>query len=115
MLSMSKVAAAMKTKITPCPLFVVGFACLVSLAACDAHDSDYVPYTMKGLNVHVVDKKSDKEYFGGFVEGNYMNRDQALSQCASVARATAAQHHLVEWGYVCCTVTSSSSCETKVR
>lgn len=94
---------------------VAGFMVVSSLASCDLPDSNHMPYTMKGLNVHVFDRKTDKEYFGGFVEGNYVNRERAVSQCAMAAQATATQNHLVEWSYVCCTVTSSSSCETKVR
>jgi hypothetical protein len=94
---------------------VASLVAVSSLASCDLRDSDHMPYTMKGLNVHVFDRKTDKEYFGGFVEGNYVNRERAVSQCAVAAQATATQSHLVEWSYVCCTVTTSSSCETKVR
>ena len=90
-------------------------AALPTLAGCNSYDSDYFPYSMKGLNVLVYDNKANKEYFGGFVEASYLSRKEALSSCAARAAATARQYHLQDWGYVCCTVTSSSSCVTKVR
>ena len=85
------------------------------LISCDSHDSNYLPYTMKGVNVYVYDNKTDKEYFAGFVEGNYIARKETLSQCASFANISAFQNHLNDWSYVCCTVTPQSDCATKVR
>lgn len=90
-------------------------AVLPTLSGCSSYDSEYFPYAMKGLNVLVYDNKANKEYFGGFVEASYFSRKEALSSCAARAAATARQYHLPDWGYVCCTVTSSSSCVTKVR
>ncbi len=86
-----------------------------SLAGCDGYDSEYYPYTMKGLNAFVYDNASGKEYFAGFIEASYFSRAEAASKCAALAASTAAANHLREWGYVCCTVTSSSDCVTKVR
>ena len=85
------------------------------LCACSGSDSDYFPYGMKGLNVWVYNNGTNEEYFGGFVEGSYFSRNEALSNCASRAGATAQQHYLRDWSYICCTVTSSSNCMTKVR
>jgi hypothetical protein len=70
---------------------------------------------MKGLNVLVYNNKTDKEYFGGYVEANYLSKSEGLEKCQRAAYSTAKQHHLKDWSYVCCTVTSSSGCVTKVR
>jgi hypothetical protein len=88
---------------------------LLLLAGCDSYDSDYFPYKLTGLNVWVYNNATQKEYFGGFVEASYFSRKKALSECGARASATARQYHLENWSYVCCTVTSSSSCVTKVR
>lgn len=90
-------------------------AVCTGITGCDGHDSEYFPYTMKGLNVYVFDNNGRKEYFGGFVEGNYLSRQKSLSECAARASSTASVNKLRDWSYVCCTVTSSSSCATKVR
>jgi hypothetical protein len=93
-------------------LFVI---ILPILSGCDGYDSKYFPYGMKGLNVLVINNATQEEYFGGFVEGSYFSRKEAVSSCADRAGTTARQHHLIDWSYVCCTVTSSSNCRTKVR
>ena len=91
------------------------FAMLSLLTGCDSYDSEYFPYGLKGLNVWVYNNETNKEYFGGFVEASYFSRKDALSTCAARASAIASQYRLESWGYVCCTVTTSSSCVTKVR
>lgn len=96
-------------------LVLCAFAVLSLLTGCDSHDSEYFPYGLKGLNVLVYNNETDKEYFGGFVEASYFSRKDALSKCAARAYAIARQYHLERWGYVCCTVTASSNCATKVR
>ncbi len=88
---------------------------LSTLSGCDSYDSDYIPYGLKGLDVWVYDNATDKEYYGGRVEASYFSKDSAISECADLAYATANHSHLQDWGYVCCTVTSSSDCVTKVR
>ena len=93
-------------------IFII-FAILIS--GCDGYDSDYFPYTMKGLDVWVYNNNTDKEYYGGRVEASYFSKDEALSNCGSYAYSIASQYNLNDWSYVCCTVTSSSSCVTKVR
>jgi hypothetical protein len=86
-----------------------------TLLACNSYDSDFFPYAMHGMNVLVYDDNTKKEYFGGFIEASYMSRRDGLARCASAASAIARQNSLRDWSYVCCTVTSSSGCATKVR
>jgi len=88
---------------------------LLTVLGCNNYDSDYIPYRIKGLDVWVYDNAQDKNYYGGRVETNYFKSDSALSDCGSRAYATANYKHLKDWSYVCCTVTSSSDCVTKVR
>lgn len=99
----------------PGSLLAVLLAILALMSSCDSYDSDYFPYGMNGLNVWVYNNTAGQEYFGGFVEGSYVSRREAVSSCATRAKATAQVHHLQDWSYICCTVTSSSSCMTKVR
>lgn len=95
----------------------VGAATLVVLllASCDSHDSDYIPYGLKGMNVYVYNNDTDKEFYAGHVEGSYLSKDEALNNCQSLAYSVVRQNHLDNWSYICCTETSSSSCATKVR
>jgi len=88
---------------------------VILLSACDSYDSDFFPYAVKGLRVFVYDNNTRREFFGGQIEASYFSRQKALSECASRAQATASFNNLREWSYVCCTVTSSSDCATKVR
>jgi len=88
--------------------------CIILLVGCSGLDSDHFPYRMKGLNSFVYDKNG-QEYFAGYTEASYFSRKDGLAGCASQAYALANAKHLSDWGYVCCTVTSSSSCATKVR
>jgi hypothetical protein len=78
-------------------------------------DNDYFPYFLNGLEVWVHDNDRDNDFHGGRMDTNYFNRKAGLVACKARAVSTARDKHLREWSYVCCTVTSSSSCETKVR
>ena len=89
--------------------------CAVGLASCFGQDSDFFPSRMKGLNAWVYDASSGKEFSAGFVEAGYTSRKQGLACCAALASSAAAGWHIENWSYVCCTVTLSSQCETKVR
>ena len=91
-------------------------ATAIALAGCESHDSDYMPYALKGMNAYVYNE-DDKEFFAGYTDGNYLDREQVLSGCQNNARAKAHELHLEDsnWGYVCCTVTAGSSCATKVK
>ncbi len=89
--------------------------CALSMIACDSHDSDYIPYGLKGMDAYVYNNDTDNEFYAGRVEGSYMSKDETLSKCQSLAYSVARHNHLENWSYICCTVTSSSSCATKVR
>ncbi len=93
---------------------------LTTISGCDSYDSDFIPYGLKGLDVWVYsdltyDNTTEKEYYGGRVEASYFSNSSAISECGDLAYGTANHYHLQDWSYVCCTVTSSSDCVTKVR
>lgn len=90
-------------------------AALTALSLMSCTDSDYVPYALSGLDVWVAERGSNRSYYGGRVSANYFSRERAIAECARLALATAKQNRLDSWGYVCCTVTYSSDCETKIR
>ncbi len=93
-------------------LTITALACLMG---CNSYDSDFIPFGLKGLDVYVYDDLADKEFYAGRVKANYFSSDSALSKCGNYAYALAKQRNLQDWSYVCCTVTSSSNCVTKVR
>ncbi len=95
--------------------FILIFLFSLILSGCDGHDSDYIPYTMKGMDVWVYNNNTDKEIYAGRVDGSYFSKDESLSNCSSYAYSIAAQNNLKDWSYICCTVTNSSDCATKVR
>ena len=99
-----------KTKILLLPCVV-----LFALCSCSGEDDEHFPYRMKGLDVWVYDTATDKELYAGFTEASYSDRKRGLDSCAFLASAAASSWHLKDWSYVCCTVTSNSKCETKVR
>lgn len=92
-----------------------GLLLIASLAGCNGYDSEYIPYALTGLDVWVYDNQTGEELTGGHVDANYLSRREALAQCNSTAVAVANQHHIEDWSYVCCTMTHSSNCVTKVR
>jgi len=94
---------------------IAGVLSILFLASCDSYDSSYIPYGLKGMDAYVYNNDTDKELYAGRVEGSYFSKDETLSKCQSLAYSVARQHHLRNWGYICCTITSSSSCVTKVR
>ena len=85
------------------------------LLACDSHDSDYIPYGLKGMNSYVYNNDTEKEFYAGNVKGSYFSKDKTLSNCQSLAYSFAKQQYIENWSYICCTVTPSSSCATKVK
>jgi hypothetical protein len=90
--------------------------CLIlSLTSCQGHDSEYIPYNLKGFNVFVYDDERNIDYFAGYIGANYFNREDGLVHCQSIATDLANAKHLERWSYVCCTATSSTDCATKVR
>jgi len=94
---------------------VLCMAGVLAVSGCDGLDKDYYPYMMTGLNAYAYDLKSGEAFSAGFVEANYFQRESATLQCADLAGWKANRLHLRNWGYVCCTATSSSSCMTKVK
>ena len=85
------------------------------LMSCSGQDSDYYPYAMKGLGVVMTDTDTGKDYYAGFVEGNYFHREEATASCGSMAYSFAQENHIQNFSYACCTVTKDSDCVTKVR
>jgi|GEM_PF-2567405 len=88
---------------------------LLSIMGCNGHDSDFFPYGLKGFDVYVYDIRKDQEFYEGHIEASYFSRNKGLNDCQVQARAAASRRNLDEWSYVCCTVTSSSNCATKVK
>ncbi len=87
----------------------------IFLVSCDGHDGDNFPYSMTGMDVWVFNNITEEQIYGGRIDGNYLSRKDALDKCGSFAYTAADLNHFRDWGYVCCTVTSKSSCQTKVR
>lgn len=95
---------------------IIGTFALLALTGCEKHDDNFMPYDLKGMNVYVYDE-DDNEHFAGFAQGSYSQRGDVLSACQSNANGKAHELHIddSDWSYICCTVTSDSSCATKVR
>lgn len=87
----------------------------IFLGACKNYDKNFIPYGLRGMDAWVYNNENEQEYFGGRSEGNYLNRRKVLGDCQKNAHVTANEYYLKDWSYVCCTVTSSSDCVTKVR
>jgi len=79
------------------------------------HDSNYIPYLLKGYDAYVYNNDTDKEYYTGRIDANYLTQKKGLSRCQSLAYEEAKRRHLSSWSYVCCTITYASDCATKVR
>ncbi len=87
----------------------------LTLTGCSGQDSDYYPYNMKGLGVWVTNNDNDSSLYAGFIDGNYLHREDAAAACGALAYTFANSNHIENFGYVCCTVTDDSDCVTKVR
>lgn len=85
------------------------------LGGCSGVDGDYIPYRLTGLGVWLWDSERDRSIYAGRVETNYFDRAKALVECRDKAVVMARQLRLDQWSYVCCTITPSTDCETKVR
>lgn len=85
------------------------------LGACSAEDSDHYPYMLKALDAWVYDQDTGRNLFAGRAEASYLGRKDAAARCRDLAVAVARANDFKRWGYVCCTVTSSTDCATKVR
>ena len=102
----------MKLKIA---INIAGILILLLFVACESYDSDYIPNDFRGMEVYVYNNNTKVEVHAGYVDGNYFSREKTLRKCQSFAHSFAGQNHLENWSYICCTVTSSSSCATKVK
>ena len=56
---------------TQAVLLILG---LLFMVGCSGHDSDFVPYNLKGMDVWVYDNNNSSEIYGGRVEGNYFKK-----------------------------------------
>lgn len=82
------------------------------MAGCSMTDGDYIPFGLTGFGVYVTDPSTNKTVYAGHVDANYFSREEGLRSCAATAHAWARGK---PFGYVCCTITASSDCVTKVR
>ncbi len=93
--------------------FLIIFLLAFVLTACDSHDSDFIPYDLEGYNVYVY--VGEQEFYAGFVEANYINSSDKLSEAQSLAANFAYSKNFRKWDYIICTATSDSGCATRVR
>lgn len=90
-------------------------AASLGLGGCGAEDSDHYPYTLTALDAWVYDQDTSRNLYAGRAEAGYFGRLDAAARCRDLASEAARANNLKRWGYVCCTVTSSTDCATKVR
>ncbi len=107
----------MKTNAIILAVIITAIASTTVSIGCNrnSYDNDFIPYGLKGLDVYVYDNRTDKEFYAGRVEGSYFSRNKTLSEAQSLASSFAQYNNLRDWSYICCTVTSSSDCVTKIR
>lgn len=93
----------------------IGFIMALIITGCSGYDSDYIPYFITALDAYVYNNASDEEFYAGRIETSYFSSNSAVEKCRPLARSFAKANRLNDWSYVCCTVTSSSDCVTKVK
>lgn len=93
---------------------VVSVVVLLSMSGCDARDSDEIPFLLTGMDAYLQVGET-MEVYAGRVDANYLSRDDALDECRDLALVEARRRGIENWGYICCTVTSTTDCDTKVR
>jgi|TARA_B100001971_G_C18180702_1_gene532602 hypothetical protein len=81
----------------------------------DFTDSDNIPYSIKGIDVYVVDKGEDKTIKVNEIYTSYFDSDTALKTCKLEAETYASTKDLGMWSYHCCTVTPGNDCVTKIK
>lgn len=81
----------------------------------DSCDNNYIPYNIKAFDVFVYNDNTDKEYYAGRINTNYVNALSALEDARQLAYDYAKKKYLNDWDYLCCTVTNTSDCVTKIR
>jgi hypothetical protein len=107
-------------------------------AACSGYDGNHIPYSLRGFDVWFYEerpscdevhedeagddeglrcRRGPYEVYLGRAAASFVSRQRGLLDCNATAVAEANRRELGsgEWGYVCCTVTGSSDCVTKVR
>lgn len=99
----------------PLSTLILAGSLIPAFTGCSRQDDNFIPYELKGFNIYVYDNKNDKEFYEGQVESNYQSRISGLNSCQVRAKAAAEQKQLSNWSYICCTITSTSTCATKVR
>lgn len=85
------------------------------LTKSNIHDGNNIPYGLIAFDVYVLNKTTDKEVFAGTVKANYFSKNKGLKKASTLADSYANAMSLTDWSHVCCTVTTSSNCVTKVR
>ena len=113
----------------------VALTALTFAFGCNSYDGDYIPYALRGFDVWFHDEREscddvnrydrgvdedscreeEADTYLGRVEANYLTKARGLSDCNAIAVAEANRRNVDDWSYVCCTVTASSDCVTKVR
>ena len=91
-------------------LFIV--ALLFKSNICDGNN---MPFGLIAFDVYVKSSSTDKELFAGTIKANYFSKHKGLKKALALADSYANAMNLTDWSYVCCTVTASSNCVTKVR
>jgi hypothetical protein len=81
----------------------------------NAYDEHFIPYGIIDFDVYVYNTNTDKEYYVGRVATDYPNAQARLSDAQSLVYYFVESHHLKDWSYICCTVTKTSRCATKVK
>ena len=74
-----------------------------------------MPFGLIAFDVYVHTSSTDKELFAGTIKVNYFSKHKGLKKALALADSYANAMNLTDWSYVCCTVTASSNCVTKVR
>jgi len=91
-------------------LFIVALLCKSNI--CDGNN---MPFGLIAFDVYVKSSSTDKELFAGTIKANYFSKHKGLKKALALADSYANAMNLTDWSYVCCTVTTSSNCVTKVR
>ena len=81
----------------------------------NSYDNNYIPFDIQGFDVFVYNNKTDKEFYAGHIETNYLNAQYQISNAQSLAYDYAEKIKLKDWDYLIYTVTSYSNCVTKIK
>jgi hypothetical protein len=87
---------------------------LMAATACEKDDKE-IPYGLQGFEAWVYDKQTGAPHRAGRFTASYLEREKGLSQCRDAAFALVREKQLDDWDFICCTMTHSSNCASKVR